>query len=239
MVKVLAAELSDGARLSRGKQYFSDGAVTDIEVEPGLVTVEVQGSRSSPYHVSVRTRPGSGVPSRSEVSIFCTCPDSDRSPVCKHGVAALFALANEVSIEPDFLNKWRDDSADAELAPVINLFKNGRHRSNSADAGDAVDHAARATPDAADVAVEPEIELQDADDDSAEVAMINAMLNGAHQHHSVDIDNSDHDRNGDHRTARDDSEFHSVVPVPHPPSGDPMIDRLLQEIFDELHLGWH
>ena len=54
MVKVLAAEMSDPQRLRRGKQYAHDGSVTDIIIEPGLVTAEVQGSR--PPRTSRRSR---------------------------------------------------------------------------------------------------------------------------------------------------------------------------------------
>ena len=52
MMKVLAAGMSDPKRLRRGKQYAKDGSVLDIIIEPGIVTGEVQGSRSTPYIAS-------------------------------------------------------------------------------------------------------------------------------------------------------------------------------------------
>ena len=45
MIKVLAAEMSDQGRLSRGKRYWADDAVVDIVVGHGAVTAEIQGSR--------------------------------------------------------------------------------------------------------------------------------------------------------------------------------------------------
>jgi hypothetical protein len=112
MLKVLAAEMSDSARLSRGQRYFADRAVVDIEVKSGLVVCEVQGARPDPYHVRLQVTGGEGVPMRSELRVDCECPDADVSMVraCKHAVAAIFALANEVLIDPEVLVQWRADA---------------------------------------------------------------------------------------------------------------------------------
>lgn len=108
-LRVLAAETSDPGRFARGKRYWSDRSVTDIVVGHGAVTAEVLGSRRTPYVVTIEARPGRGVPARSEVTIRCSCPDDDgwgRS-ACKHAVAALLTLGDELSIEPDLLARWR------------------------------------------------------------------------------------------------------------------------------------
>ncbi len=109
MLRVLAAEMSDAARLSRGKRYWSDRAVIDLHVGPGVATAEVQGSRRAPYVAVLRVTGGSGAPSRREVEVACSCPDDDGTGIhaCKHVVAAIFALADEVSIEPEVLHRWR------------------------------------------------------------------------------------------------------------------------------------
>ncbi len=49
MLRALAAELADPGRFTRAKAYARDGAVVDIEIEPGVVRAEVQGSRYDPY----------------------------------------------------------------------------------------------------------------------------------------------------------------------------------------------
>ena len=77
MMKVLAAEMSDPQRLRRGKQYAHDGSVTDIIVEPGIVTCEVQGSRSTPYIAQIEVTAGDGMPLRRDITARCTCPDDD------------------------------------------------------------------------------------------------------------------------------------------------------------------
>ena len=46
-----------GTRLTRGKNYARKGQVLDIDVATGVVTSRVQGSRRTPYQVSVRLEP--------------------------------------------------------------------------------------------------------------------------------------------------------------------------------------
>jgi hypothetical protein len=123
MLKVLAAEMSDPGRLARGKRLRAEDAVVDLVIGHGAATAVVQGSRPDPYVVTLLTRAGRSVPSRREVTVRCTCPDDDAvgSDACKHAVAALFALADEVSLDLDVLARWRqtvtfDDSDDADDA---------------------------------------------------------------------------------------------------------------------------
>ena len=109
MMKVLAAEMSDPQRLRRGKQYAKDGSVLDIVVDPGVVTCEVQGSRSTPYIAALEVTPGDGMPLRRDVHAVCNCPDDDNwnDRACKHVIATMFAFADELLIEPELLDVWR------------------------------------------------------------------------------------------------------------------------------------
>ena len=50
-----------GSRLTRGKNYARRGQVMSLEVLPGVVTASVQGSRKTPYRVSI------GLPAFSEL----------------------------------------------------------------------------------------------------------------------------------------------------------------------------
>ncbi|RLE22351.1 MAG: hypothetical protein DRJ50_07800, partial [Actinobacteria bacterium] len=110
MMKVLAAEMSDPQRLSRGKKYAKDGSVLDIIIEPGIVTCEVQGTRSTPYIATIEVTQGSGMPLRRDVTKRCTCPDDDNwdNYACKHVVATMFTLSNEFLLEPELLDIWRN-----------------------------------------------------------------------------------------------------------------------------------
>ncbi len=49
--------LMDSARLSRGRSYARRGQVIDINIAPGHVTSRVQGSRRTPYKVSIQLKP--------------------------------------------------------------------------------------------------------------------------------------------------------------------------------------
>jgi uncharacterized Zn finger protein len=119
MLRALAAEMSDPGRFSRAKAYARDGAVVDIVVEPGEVRGEVQGSRYEPYVATIYAAPaadGEGllglIPERSELLASCSCPDAETFGVCKHALAVLLVLADEITIEPGVLGRWR--SSDAE-----------------------------------------------------------------------------------------------------------------------------
>ena len=113
-MKVLAAEMSDPTRHRRGKQYASDGSVLDIIIDEGVVTCEIQGSRSMPYVSTVEVTRGSGMPLRRDITFMCSCPDDDNwdGQACKHVVATLYTLSNEFLIEPALLDLWRGQGAD-------------------------------------------------------------------------------------------------------------------------------
>jgi hypothetical protein len=145
MMKVLAAEMSDPSRLRRGKQYAKDGSVLDIVIDPGTVTCEIQGSRSTPYIAVVAVTAGNGMPLRRDVKYTCTCPDNDNwdDYACKHVVATLFALSDEFLLEPELLDRWRgrasdydddgatddedDEDDDGGLSFRVGSGKTGRH----------------------------------------------------------------------------------------------------------------
>ena len=109
MMKVLAAEMSDPSRLRRGKQYAKDGSVLDFVIDPGAVTCEIQGSRSTPYIATIEVTRGDGMPLRRDIVASCTCPDDDNwdGYACKHVVAAMFTFSDELLLEPELLDVWR------------------------------------------------------------------------------------------------------------------------------------
>ena len=89
----------------------------DLDVRPGAVVGEVLGSRRSPYRVTIvadpvddaatATSPVMLIPERTELAVACTCPDADSGAMCKHALALLLVFADEVSIEPELLARWR------------------------------------------------------------------------------------------------------------------------------------
>ena len=134
MMKVLAAEMSDPSRLRRGKQYAKDGSVLDIIIEPGVVTCEIQGSRSTPYIAAVEVTAGDGMPLRRDIRTHCTCPDDDNwdGYACKHVVAAMFTLSDEFLLEPELLDLWRNRAADPSADRSVGV---GSEQTGSAETG--------------------------------------------------------------------------------------------------------
>lgn len=159
MIKVLAAEMSDPHRLRRGKQYARDGSVLDIEIEPGVVTCEVQGSRSTPYIAAIEVTQGDGMPLRRDVTTRCTCPDDDNwdDHSCKHALAAMFAFSDELLIEPELLDVWRNRPATESAGPerVADDDRPSRRHLRLVDAPD--ERAGGATPRG----VEPDVPIVD------------------------------------------------------------------------------
>lgn len=124
MLRALAAELSDPGRFSRAKAYARDGAVVDLEVDAGEVRAMIMGSRFDPYIASLLVEPAGDVaapldlvPDRDEVWAECSCPDEGPYGFCKHALATLLELADEVALDPAVLVRWRAgspaDQADA------------------------------------------------------------------------------------------------------------------------------
>jgi len=74
--------------LKRGEQYFRNGNVTSIEEEGnGVWSAEVEGSETYTVEVTIK--------SNDKISdYFCDCPHE--GGICKHVVAVLFTLQNEI-----------------------------------------------------------------------------------------------------------------------------------------------
>ena len=68
------------------------------------------------------------VPDRNEIAAACTCPDAAPSggASCKHVLATLLVLADELTIDPDLLTRWRSAAArplpDARPEPADDLL---------------------------------------------------------------------------------------------------------------------
>jgi len=149
MLRALSAELSEPGRYSRGKGYARDGAVIDIEVHPGEVAGEVLGSRREPYRVLLRADALAGgdvpnsltaaagvvalIPDRSEMSVRCSCPDADGGVMCKHAIAVLLVFADEVSIEPELLGRWRGVTILGTPDPPSNHERRAADRQSGVD----------------------------------------------------------------------------------------------------------
>ena len=212
MIRVLAAEMSDPGRLTRGKRLWSDQAVLDITVDQCTVTAEVQGSRPLPYVVTIETEPGHRTPSRDQVSVWCTCPDDDGSGhwACKHVVASLFALSDEIAIDLDVLSRWRGSERILDVVP-----SDHQRDARTDDADDDADDDDADDDDADD----------DADDDDAEDAHLDLQARVIRSLVSPD---------GGPRLPP----LPTLAPAQHPSMHDPLVTDVLESALSHLEIRW-
>ena len=142
MLRALAAELSDPGRYLRAKAYARDGAVIEIDIRPEVVSGLVLGSRRDPYEVLLAADPAPVdeidradtaatasmtmlIPGRDELAVSCTCPDASgvAGGLCKHAIAVLLVLADETSVEPELLIRWRSPADGTGATRPIDLHR--------------------------------------------------------------------------------------------------------------------
>ena len=215
MIKVLAAEMSDQGRLSRGKRYWADDAVIDIVIGHGAVTAEVQGGRRDPYVVTVAVDGGVGVPSKREVWVECTCPDDSGlgREACKHAVAALFALSDEVALDPSVLERWRGSRRGSNVAdlPVAASPDDTAERDRPADVIPIRRREPRREPEREREPVREPVRDPQLD----EIGRLLAAPAGVVL-----------------------PDLPSLDRIEHPPIPDPLLADVLTDALDHLHLHW-
>lgn len=214
MIRVLATEMSDAGRLTRGKRYWNDRAVVDLVVGHGAVTAEVQGSRPLPYVVTIEARPGRKAPTRAEVMVRCTCPDDDGTgrSACKHAVAAMFALADEVSIDPDVLSRWRRSDTLPDSAVPDNDEPDNDERSSRPEPDTRRSTRLRLVPDHDDH------DHGEDDDESAEAMAIASLLDPGDGPRLPPVP--------------------TLAPADHPPFPDDLVADVLRNVRSHLHVRW-
>jgi SWIM zinc finger len=142
LLSVTVAGLADPQRFRRGKAYLADNAVSRLDLSEGVLLATVVGSRAEPYHVTItvemvprpddigqapeRAHVARLIPRTEDLLFSCTCPDWDDP--CKHGVAALLALAAELGPRPELLVTWRcGDIATTARTKVGSRARADRH----------------------------------------------------------------------------------------------------------------
>ena len=144
MLRVTVAELAEAGRNVRGRRLQDQRAVLWLHVAKGVVTGEVQGSQRDPYQVRWTSRPISSlveterrqlaldnpvratrlVPAGRDLSARCDCADD--TDVCKHAVAVLLELADDIATDAEPLALWRGIPLDA-TGPVLPDDPDVRH----------------------------------------------------------------------------------------------------------------
>ena len=225
MIKVLAAEMSDQQRLARGRRYYNEDAVIDIVIGHGSVTAEVRGSRYDPYVVTIEADAGSGAPLRSELWASCSCPDDTGigTELCKHAVAAMFALSDEIAIDPGLIERWRSSRRRSSSDGVADVTELSSRRRGDVEADDTPpDHRAPVIPfrsrrhDSDDDSVDRPADPTPVVDDTVDAI---ANLLGA-------------------PAGAAPPEFPDPEPVSHASLRDPLLRGVLDDALDHLELRW-
>jgi len=142
LLSVTVAGIADPQRFRRGKAYLADNSVSRLDLSEGVLLGTVVGSRPEAYHVTItvetvsrpddfgqspeRAHVARLIPRADELLFSCTCPDWDDP--CKHGVAALLALAAELGSRPELLVIWRcGDSDGRSRTKVGSRARSDRH----------------------------------------------------------------------------------------------------------------
>lgn len=96
--------LSGDGAFERGKAYFLDGRVVDIQRKEGTVLAKVRGTET--YDVRIWMKDES-------LAYACVCPQGQEQAFCKHAVAvALAFLGGLPAADPMKADAANDDAAD-------------------------------------------------------------------------------------------------------------------------------
>lgn len=142
LMSVAVAGMADPARFRKGRAYLTEHAVTRLEIDVGRLSATVIGSRPQPYQVEVlvtvmppvdaptpaalRLHLNRLTPEAEHMQVRCTCPDPELP--CKHVVATLLALSNELVSRPNLLLHWRCESLVERGRPTVGSRARGeRH----------------------------------------------------------------------------------------------------------------
>ncbi len=79
---------ADKGVIQRGRKYFRDGRVFEIEVDGTSAFCLVEGSADEDYEVDIKLL------KTNRIKVSCTCPHANLVPVCKHIVASILAVSD-------------------------------------------------------------------------------------------------------------------------------------------------
>lgn len=103
--------------LERGLAYFENGAVEDLNKSPDGWTALIKGNEE--YRVIIR--------GEKEIEEWhCVCP-YDHGPVCKHVVAALYAIREKIEEERKTRAELLDKLADIEGEALKRFLRERLH----------------------------------------------------------------------------------------------------------------
>lgn len=111
----LAIDMGDPGRMSKARRLHRSHSVSAIDIESGAAHATVTDSDGELYDVtiSVVAPPAKRLPAASDVLSVCTCDDSGES--CRHALAAMLGIAEEVEVNLKVIDLWTGAAAPAAV----------------------------------------------------------------------------------------------------------------------------
>lgn len=136
----LAIDLGDPGRMAKARRLYRSSAVSALDIEGGTAFASVADTDGT-FEVEVTVvQPLSPdqIPQPSDLELTCTCDDA--ADVCRHGLATVLALAEEVEIDVRTLGRWvafqlkdENETADVPVADHDHDFFVGAWRGTPAE----------------------------------------------------------------------------------------------------------
>ncbi len=126
----LVGARSEPNRFLRGAELADRGVVTAVEIRTGELRGSVTGSRRESYSVKITIQlTGSTIGAGSPIRWSCTCPDW--GDPCKHAVAVMLVVSQQVDEEPELLGRFVGTNIDSD-APAEDDVTTSRRRARVA-----------------------------------------------------------------------------------------------------------
>jgi len=109
----LAIELGDPGRMAKARRLYRSGAVSAVDFDKATAYASVTDSNGDIYEVELRvqTAPANAnAPGAEDISVTCSCDDS--AEACRHALATVLAIAEQVEINPRTLQDWTSSQAE-------------------------------------------------------------------------------------------------------------------------------
>lgn len=112
----LAIDMGDPGRMSKARRLHRSGSVSAIDIESGAAHATVTDSDGELYDVTITVvaPPTQKLPTSSDVLATCTCDDS--GDACRHALAAVLGVAEEVEVDVRVIDRWTGAEAPVAVA---------------------------------------------------------------------------------------------------------------------------
>ncbi len=112
----LAIDLGDPGRMAKARRLHRSNSVSAIDFESGEAHATVTDSDGELHDVTIKVvaPPAQQLPAASDVLTECSCDDAGDS--CRHALAAVLGIAEEVEVDARVIDRWTGAEAPAVVA---------------------------------------------------------------------------------------------------------------------------